>query len=196
MHFLESSGKQITLTDAAWQALEQYRWPGNVRELHNVIDQIVWLSSDGGAVDVKGLPEVVTAAQNFLHTRERRRQVADDLYQALVNGYSFWDHIHPLLLNRDITRHDLRELVRRGLSITRGNYRKLLQLFGMQPKDYKRFMNFLMTHDCRPDFREFRTVTTDHHASRRDVTSLLPPLPKREEAEDESSETLVKKTAS
>jgi len=196
MHFLESSGKQITLTDAAWQALEQYRWPGNVRELHNVIDQIVWLSSDEGAVDLKGLPEVVTAAQNFLPARERRRQVADDLYQALVNGYSFWDHIHPLLLNRDITRHDLRELVRRGLSVTRGNYRKLLQLFGMQPKDYKRFMNFLMTHDCRPDFREFRTVTTDHHASRRDVTSLLPPLPKREEAEDESSETLVKKTAS
>jgi len=196
MHFFESSGRKITLTDAAWQALEQYRWPGNVRELHNVVDQIVWLSSGQGVVDVGALPEVVTAAQNFLPARERRRQVADDLYQALVNGYSFWDHIHPLLLNRDITRHDLRELVRRGLSVTRGNYRGLLHLFGMPPKDYKRFMNFLVTHDCRPDFREFRNVTTDHRASRRDVTSLLPPLPEPEGQENESSEAVLKKTAS
>ena len=196
MHFFESSGRKITLTDAAWQALEQYRWPGNVRELHNVVDQIVWLSSGQGVVDVGALPEVVTAAQNFLPARERRRQVADDLYQALVNGYSFWDHIHPLLLNRDITRHDLRELVRRGLSVTRGNYRGLLHLFGMPPKDYKRFMNFLVTHDCRPDFREFRNVTTDHRASRRDVASLLPPLPEREGQEDESAEAVLKKTAS
>ena len=34
---------------------------------------------------------------------------------ALVSGgYSFWEHIHPLFLQRDITRHDMRELVRRG----------------------------------------------------------------------------------
>ena len=43
--------------------------------------------------------------------RERRRQLADDLYATLVDGhYTFWGHIHPLLLKRDITRHDLRQL--------------------------------------------------------------------------------------
>ena len=26
----------------------------------------------------------------------------------------------------------------------------------MTPDDYKRFMNFLTTHDCRVDFRQFR----------------------------------------
>jgi hypothetical protein len=46
-------------------------------------------------------------------------------------GYSFWDHIYPLFLSRDITRHDMRELVRRGLATTRGNYRALLKLFNM-----------------------------------------------------------------
>lgn len=93
-------------------------------------------------------------------THERRRQVADDLYDALVvAGYSFWDHIYPLFLSRDITRHDMRELVRRGLATTRGNYRLLLDLFGMPPQDYKRFLNFLAAHDCRADFREFRHGT-------------------------------------
>jgi hypothetical protein len=42
-------------------------------------------------------------------------QVADQLYDALVtSGYSFREHIYPLFLARDITRHDMRELVRRG----------------------------------------------------------------------------------
>ena len=56
--------------------------------------------------------------------------------------------MHPLLLKRDITRHDLRQLLRRGLTATRGNYRAMLKLFGMPESDYKRFMNFLAAHDC------------------------------------------------
>ncbi|HET9830751.1 MAG TPA: sigma 54-interacting transcriptional regulator [Vicinamibacterales bacterium] len=196
LHFLEAAGRNLTLTDDAWQALERYRWPGNVRELHNVVDQVVWLADTDGLVDVDKLPEVVTASHNFLPAKERRRRVADDLYQALVNGYSFWDHIHPLLLNREITRHDLRELVRRGLSVTRGNYRGLLRLFGMRPRDYKRFMNVLATHDCRPDFREFRSVTAEHATSPRAVPNLLPPLPEPQLPEEEDLETPAVKTAS
>src|SRR4030095_10079284 len=77
---------------------------------------------------------------------ERRRQVADDLYQALVSGRcSFWDDVHPLFLPRGITRRGIRELVRGGLLTARGNYRALLTLFGMPQEDYKRFLNFLTT---------------------------------------------------
>jgi hypothetical protein len=87
-------------------------------------------------------------------------------------GYSFWEHIHPLFLARDITRHDMRELVRRGLTTTRGNYRGLLRLFGMPAGDYKRFLNFLAAHGCNVDFREFR------HGNPVPVRAprLLPPL--------------------
>ena len=108
--------------------------------------------------------------------RERRRQVADELYQALVSGgYSFWQHIHPLFLARDITRHDMRELVRRGLSTTRGNYRAMLRLFGMAAQDYKRFLNFLAAHECNVDFREFRHGNPAPQRAPR----LLPPLPEQ-----------------
>jgi hypothetical protein len=91
-------------------------------------------------------------------------------------GYSFWQHIHPLFLNRDITRYDLRELLRRGLSATRGSYRAVLELFGIPASDYKRFMNFLSTHDCRVDYREFRTARSDAPRARRSILTLLPPL--------------------
>ena len=113
-------------------------------------------------------------------TGERRRQIADELYEALVNGgCAFWEHVHPLFLARDITRHDIRELVRRGLRTTRGSYRALLTLFGMQPQDYQKFHNFLSAHECKVDYREFRSGETTGLATRR---SLLPELDTRSHA--------------
>jgi transcriptional regulator with PAS, ATPase and Fis domain len=182
MHFFARSGRLVSLTDEAWQALERYKWPGNVRELQNVVEQMAWLSaSPEEPLGVEQVPAAIrsTAPDGSAGApaRERRRQVADELYQALVHGgYSFWQHIHPLFLNRDITRFDLRELVRRGLSATHGSYRAVVELFGVQPTDYKRFMNFLATHDCRPDYREFRKPNGEFHRTRRSILPLLPPL--------------------
>jgi transcriptional regulator with PAS, ATPase and Fis domain len=161
LHFLNRSGKDVALTEDAWAVLERHRWPGNVRELQNVMEQISSVATEDTVVDVAQLPHVLkSAGQAVLPARERRRQLADELFQAIVDGgYSFWEHVHPMFLERDITRHDVREVVRRGLSVSRGNYRGLLDLFRIPANDYKRFMNFLSTHDCRPDFREFRNPT-------------------------------------
>ena len=179
MSFIAAAKRRVTITEEAWKALERYRWPGNVRELQNVIEQLVWRSSLNGPIDVKDLPPAITVAgSTLLPARERRRQLADELFNALVKGgYSFWDHIHPLFIERDLTRHDIRQLVRRGLSVTRGSYRGVLQLFGIPPEDYKRFMNFLATHDCRAEFREFRNATEENPARPRTPLLALPPLP-------------------
>jgi hypothetical protein len=68
----------------------------------------------------------------------------------------------------------MRELVRRGLAVTRGNYRALLRLFGISTNEYKRFLNFLAAHDCRADFREFRYGAP---VGQRQPRIVLPPLP-------------------
>ena len=173
--FITRTHRRANFTPEAMEALCRYRWPGNVRELQNVVEQAMWLSR-GDLVDVAQLPEILRVPpQPVRTTRERRVQVADELYTALVNGgYSFWDHIYPLFLSRDITRHDMRELVRKGLTTTRGNYRSLLKLFGMSNPDYKRFLNFLAAHECGADFRAFRHGTAE---PQRPPRLLLPPLP-------------------
>ena len=173
-HFITRTHRRASFTAEAMEALCRYRWPGNVRELQNVVEQSMWLSR-GDLVDLAQLPELIRVpAQPIRPTRERRVQIADELYAALVNGgYSFWDHIYPLFLSRDITRHDMRELVRKGLSTTRGNYRQLLKLFGMANQDYKRFLNFLAAHDCGADFRAFRHGTAE---PQRPPRLILPPL--------------------
>src|SRR6185503_10638834 len=143
-------------------------------ELHNVVEQAV-LMTDRDVVDVDQLPTAVRVTSPLLlPSRERRRQIADELYNAIVTGgYSFWDHIYPLFISRDITRHDMRELVRRGLAATRGNYRAMLKLFGIPDRDYKRLLNFLAAHECGSDFREFRDGTP---AEPRRAPLVLPAL--------------------
>lgn len=156
-HLLKRSDCAMQISDDAMQILQRYRWPGNIRELQNVIEQAMWFA-DRDMIDVGHLPPTVrTAGQTLLPMRERRRQIADDLYDALVTGgCSFWARIHPIFLQRDIARHDIRELVVRGLRTTHGNYRALLRLFGIPAHDYKRFHNFLMAHGCKVKYQSFR----------------------------------------
>ncbi len=172
-HLLKRAERTMQVSEDAMQLLQRYRWPGNIRELQNVIEQAMWFA-EREMIDVGHLPPTLKSGDTLLPQRERRRQTADDLYDALVTGgYSFWEHIHPIFLSRDITRHDIRELVVRGLRTTHGNYRGLLRLFGIPTQDYKRFHNFLMAHGCKVDYRSFRQGTPEP-ARRHKV--VLPPL--------------------
>jgi DNA-binding NtrC family response regulator len=155
---ISRTGQRKRFTRDALEALERYSWPGNVRELQNVVEQVTWMT-DADEMTLADLPDHIRALprSGVLPKPERRKQLADDLYTALVGRhYTFWEHIHELFLSRDMTRHDLRQLMVRGLSVTRGNYRSLLKLFGIPETDYKRLMNFLAAHDCVVDFRPFR----------------------------------------
>ena len=89
--------------------------------------------------------------------RERRRTVADDLYQRLVEQReSFWTVVYPLYMQREITRSNVRDLVRKGLQEARGNYKIVARIFNMEQREYKRFLNFLRKHDCQVPFKEYR----------------------------------------
>jgi transcriptional regulator with PAS, ATPase and Fis domain len=157
-HAIARTGAACTMSPGALALLQRYPWPGNVRELQNVIEQVVAMAA-GATVMPEDLPPalVSTALGAVAPSRERRRRVADDLYESLVKGdYDFWNHVQTLYLNRDITRHDLREVIRRGLRSTGGSYRALLSLFRIDAAEYKRFLNFLAAHECRVDYREYR----------------------------------------
>jgi transcriptional regulator with PAS, ATPase and Fis domain len=158
-HVIAHTGVAVELSEEAMEALERYHWPGNVRELQNVVEQLAWLQGPS-VVGLQDLPPALTraAGSGVRPSRERRKQISDFLYEGLVSGsMSFWEHVYPMFINRDITRADVMALVRQALHETSGNYRAVLRLLKMEPGDYKRFLNFLSTHDCTVDFREFRS---------------------------------------
>jgi DNA-binding NtrC family response regulator len=139
-------------------ALCKYSWPGNVRELQNLVERLAVTCQREIALPEDLPPEIrLLPFGTYKPRRERRRTVSDELYQKLVeSGESFWTAVYPLYMNREITRGNLRDLVKKGLQEARGNYRIVVRLFNMDASDYKRFLNFLRTHECQVSFKEFR----------------------------------------
>ena len=72
---------------------------------------------------------------------------------------SFWSAVYPEFMARDLTRSDLRFIVKRGLQETSGSYKMLVELLNMKPTDYKRFLNFLRKHECHVPFERFRSAS-------------------------------------
>ncbi|MGH9314814.1 MAG: sigma-54 interaction domain-containing protein [Vicinamibacterales bacterium] len=142
----------------ALDRLTAYSWPGNVRELENVIERLT-VTSRSDVIKPQDLPPEIQAHKviGFNPRRERRRTVADDLFKKLIEEReSFWMAVYPLYMNREITRNNVREVVRKGLEEARGNYKIVARLFNLAPGDYKRFLNFLRKHDCQLPFKEYR----------------------------------------
>jgi len=165
-HFLGTyaerhSGPVRSVTSEAMAMLCDYKWPGNVRELQNVVERIALTGREATAgpeylpVDLRRARQASpTPGQAF---RERRRTVADELYSRMTEQReSFWTAVYPLFVQRDITRANIRDLVRKALQESRGNYKIVAKLFNLEQREYKRFLNFLRKNECQLPFREYR----------------------------------------
>ncbi len=161
-HFLQhlANGRNVVrrVSPDALDALIGYPWPGNVRELENAIERVaVKARSEEAGIDDLPMEIRMQKGVSIRPKRERRRTVADDLYRQLrEEQVSFWTGVYPLYMQREITKDNVRDLVRRGLEEARGNYRIVAKLFNLEPTDYKRFLNFLRKHDCQLPFKEYR----------------------------------------
>jgi transcriptional regulator with PAS, ATPase and Fis domain len=157
--FTQSNGAVVpVITPDAFEALAGHSWPGNVRELENVIERLI-VRGRGNAVKLEDLPPEVRAQHGVAirPKRERRRTVADDLYKRLTEDReSFWTVVYPLYMQREITKGNVRDLVRKGLEESRGNYKIVSRIFNMQAHEYKKFLNFLRKHDCQLPFKDYR----------------------------------------
>ena len=162
---------ELTLTARA--RLQAYDWPGNVRELKNVVERLI-VRRRSGAIGETDLPDEVlglSASRALQATlaaaKPAHRSRVDEIYDRLVvNGESFWSAVHAPFMARDMTREDLRAIITRGLTQTRGNYRLMLQLFNMPADDYKPFLTFLGKHQCKMPFFQFRCLPLSEHLPR------------------------------
>jgi transcriptional regulator with PAS, ATPase and Fis domain len=151
-------------------ALLQHPWPGNVRELKNVAERLI-VRAKKGPIRVEDLPPLIAsggvASQPVRPTprvaslngvaEPPARSVGELFDRIVTRRESFWNAVYTPFMSRDLTRDDVRALVKAGLQHTRGNYKVLLELFNMDPADYKRFLNFLRKHQCHMRFQQFRT---------------------------------------
>jgi DNA-binding NtrC family response regulator len=162
MHFVggHAAARPVDLSTRAIERLTAYNWPGNVRELKNVAERLV-VRARGRQLDVADLPAEISGATRSMPAAAvlAMPAIAQTLFDRLVHdGESFWSAVYEPLVARDLTRQNVRDLIKLGLEHTRGNYKLLLTTFNMPPDDYKRFLNFLRKHQCHLAFQPFRQV--------------------------------------
>jgi len=140
-----------TVSPEAMELLRAYTWPGNVRELKNLAERLV-VRGGTGTIEPQDLPVEImrrpTRAQDAPVPATSR---ADELFDRMVvHRESFWTAVYAPFMLRDLTRDDLRGIVKNGLERASGNPELLLALFNMRPEDGKRFWSMLKKHDCQP----------------------------------------------
>ncbi len=151
------------VTPEAMALLTGYDWPGNVRQLRNVAERLVVRQTDS-IIDIPDLPREVLLVNDPGPDPDpapapSARASVDVLFERLVkDGESFWSVVHAPFMSHDLTRADVRAVVRRGLERTGGNYRVLAELFNMPREDYKRFLSFLSKQECQVAFQPFRSA--------------------------------------
>jgi DNA-binding NtrC family response regulator len=128
------------ISAGALAKLQAYSFPGNVRELENIVESALY-SRNAEIIEDRDivLPGELTRGA--------------DLDLQIDN---FWESIARPYANRQITRHHVEHLIRKGLIQTGGSYRRLVRLFNIPETDYKRFMDFLRRHRCNVDYRQYR----------------------------------------
>jgi DNA-binding NtrC family response regulator len=185
-HFLDMYARQYrkdtpVLSPEAITALIENPWRGNVRELKNVVERLV-VRSTGEEIRPDDLPlDVARTTQPTVPApvKGAARPVADVLFDQMVKErQSFWTVVYAPFMSRDLTRDDLRAIVRKGLERTSGNYKVLVELLNMPQADYKRFLGFLRKFHCHMPFQQFRTAAVSQAAaSEREALSADAPPP-------------------
>ena len=161
-----------TIDASALDALVAYSWPGNVRELRNVAERLV-LEDFRRPVSVDDLRFSATTQRHHaevgIGAAEPSR--APQLWEEFEAGKNFWTVVYQPFKHRELTRHDVVDLIHDGLSKTAGRYRNLLALFNLPAADYKRFHAFLRQQNCNLDVRRYRRPAADAPADTRGVSS-------------------------
>jgi DNA-binding NtrC family response regulator len=130
-----------------------------VRQLRNVAERLV-VRSNGGVISAADLPrEVLSTSSPAVDAALAPRPRAEVLFERMVrDGETFWSTVYEPFMARDITREDLRALIRQALELTRGSYKSVAQLFNVPQSDYKRLLNFLRKYQCHLPIHDFRAL--------------------------------------
>jgi DNA-binding NtrC family response regulator len=145
----EGSAKRFS--DEAVSLLRHYSWPGNVREV-NALANTGFCLCDGTVIEPRHFIEVLEdAARAEQLQKVPLTDIVTHKYEMLVNHEStFWEIVYQPYMDRELARADVRAIVARGLTATRGSYRRMLALFGIANDEYLRFMDFLRHHRLKP----------------------------------------------
>ncbi|HEX5727755.1 MAG TPA: sigma 54-interacting transcriptional regulator [Longimicrobiaceae bacterium] len=166
-HLNERTSRQKRFSEEAVRLLEDYHWPGNVRELRGMVEMGHCLSNGSGLIEAHLLEERLLARPGGHPTPAFERGpapwraparaaaapglAADYLARMAEGDGTFWELVYEPFMDRDLNRGQVRAIVAEGLRRTNWSYTRALEVFGVEPDHYLKFMDFLRHHRLKPE---------------------------------------------
>jgi DNA-binding NtrC family response regulator len=140
---------RAVFSSEALRALARYSWPGNVAQLRSVVERIVSAAGHDGEIPATALPVGIRPRYASVRGGALTTSTGEELFAKVqASRESFWSSVYPLFMKREITRSDLRELIRRAYQSARGNADELVRLLNMPHTDRQKFQRFLRKYGC------------------------------------------------
>ena len=165
-HFLDifKTTYRIERPKVGKDALDQLMaapWPGNVRQLRNVLERLV-VNSSRDVITAADLPREVLSMISSKGSTDKTsaaKNTNEELFKRMVqNGESFWTAVYAPFMAHDLTREDVRAIIKEGLLRTRGGYKAVAVLFNIA-SDHRRLLSFLRKHDCHLPEHDLRPAS-------------------------------------
>ncbi|MEW5929398.1 MAG: sigma 54-interacting transcriptional regulator [Gemmatimonadota bacterium] len=150
------SGIDKRLSPASLARLGAHQWPGNVRELRGLMEMCHCLALRDRFIEPHlfeqhlepaGAPDAAPAAAAVLAPAS-----ASGGIPVIGEGEGdFWTRVYEPFMDRELSRSQVRAVVEEGLRRSNWSYKRALRVFGVEPDDYLRFMDFLRHHRLKPE---------------------------------------------
>lgn len=144
-------GVRKRFSSASMRVLGAYPWPGNVRQLINLVTT-GYAMADGDVIEPSAFVALLDGDALSEPSASRHSGITgDELFGRVTRGgEDFWTVVYQPFMDRDLNRSQVREVVKKALTMAEHNYRSVLDLFRLPPSDYQRFMDFLRHHELKP----------------------------------------------
>lgn len=147
----EKYGVAKEFSNESLKLLESYDWPGNVRELISATTT-GYAMADTATIEPQ---DFIGSLFAMARSEVSPVSIQDELYDRIVGGHeNFWEVVHTPFMERDLSRAEVRGVIRRGLREARGSYRLLVDHFRIPAGQYQKFMDFLRHHLLKPSDEE------------------------------------------
>jgi transcriptional regulator with PAS, ATPase and Fis domain len=129
-----------------WEVLFDYNWPGNIRELLTVIKRA------GIQLPGPGIGKEITDIIHFGNA-DLKPVIASEIQEIkrlIKSGKSFWDSAWKNFLKRNLSRQDIKELLKDFYLENQQNLKKMSRDLHISEQEYPRFIAALHKYNIHP----------------------------------------------
>jgi transcriptional regulator with PAS, ATPase and Fis domain len=133
-----------------WDVIFNHHWPGNVRELITVLTRAgILLDSP---VTGKDLREIIDyGSGKGKPSVNGQREKIEQILEELASGKDFWETVRKPFLNHDLSRNEVKTLMKNVMERNPGRtFKDLLPVLNIKEDDHKKFLNFINDNDLKP----------------------------------------------